>query len=151
MFGVSIVGPHTAQVCCLQANCGTFTAEYQQTTTDHNRLSFGLSKAYFFLLLILSGHLVIPQNMGVLVTPSIGEKKSSSCYSCAVNKGWTPFRRVIELTRQPVCLSGRFCFFFWIHVRRRNDWIDCEMSWIFLLFTLVLLIVHSWFLIRCFV
>lgn len=94
-------------------------------------------KGTFFHLLISSGVLVVPKN----VSSSVRKRKPSSV--------WKPFRRVIELVCrcQLGCSRGIFCFF-WIH-KMFESITKCPS--IFLLFTLVLLIVHSWFLIRCFV
>lgn len=93
-------------------------------------------KGTFFHLLISSGVLV-PKN----VSSSVRKRKPSSV--------WKPFRRVVELVChcQIGCSRGTFCFF-WIH-KMFESFTKCPS--IFLLFTLVLLIVHSWFLIRCFV
>lgn len=67
-------------------------------------------KGIFFFYWSCQDTLSSPK-MWVLVTPSVGKKKSSSCYSRTVNKVWKPFRWLIELTHQLVCSSGRFHFF----------------------------------------
>lgn len=68
-----------------------------------------------FILLIVSGHLVIPQNVSSCYTLLLERKKKKKkllqlLQSCKTAV-WKPFRRLIEPTCESVCSSRIFCFF----------------------------------------